>query len=280
MFASLLGRHDQHKATSPLLRRPLPARGRTTATPLPFSLTEAELDHLVDRWARKSPEPVTATIRSRLFAQHLTVTLETHPLYEQVLVQARAGSIVPITSLSALIETIVDRTMRALYAARMPHAAGATNDDRFAVGIPAFTQELNDALTTFDDPHHRNLVDYMGLDQIAAIIRDTLTSISQEYVLARQIADTAKMIRSMNDLLARAALPDEDLYELKLRRDLFLTDLRVYNRLTRVAMTGVNGSTRQQSRPAPAPAAATPGLFSRIFESCDSLRHAITGIIS
>lgn len=244
MFARRPPDRDLSDQTAPTLtRRGAPARAgikRGKIPPILSTLPESQLDHLVDYWARADITPKTATVRPNLFLQHLKITLE-HSVFKLL----SRDSLYAHAALHALGEV----ASFALKSARLP-AKVFKSTDRATINLDHFTQAFAERLTLSCqvDMPLRDLTGRLTAATLATIVRDTLAQMSHEHVLARQIRATALLIRKLEGKLAQGTLPDEDLYEIKLRRDLFIADLRVYNRLTRAR---VAPTAKQPLRPMP-----------------------------
>ena len=172
-------------------------------------------------------DPPTATIRLNLFEQHLHKTLETDGNTDQAL--RRIAAINPnLANKTAGLRGFLGDLIVALV-----RDMGRVRGVRTVVDVAEFEQTLRDRLAHIRSVTIRNMIASIGVDRLIHLTLRVLRDVAQEQTLAAQLKSTAQTIRKLEDLLARGRLMDEDIYELKLRRDLFLNSLRLYTRLTK-----------------------------------------------
>jgi hypothetical protein len=232
MFASLF-RRDSSRPLGPNAYRTLSTKSRPTPRlPTQAFLPEIELDRRLSYWAMTRAEPGTATLRINLFENHLRVTLDTDANLDRSLKQIAAADPSLVYKAAGLRTILAEQIMAALHDVGRPLA----QPGRLAVVIKALTTNLAARFDAITNIEIANMIDYVGIANIIDLTKRALREVSQEQQVAGQLKQTAKTVRKLEELLAHAMLPDEDLFELKLRRDLFMADLRVFSRLTKTAM--------------------------------------------
>ncbi len=234
MFANLLDLAQPAKPTpegpgdrSRPLRRATRPRGAPSVPDR--HLPELELDRYLNYWALTAKEPSTATVRSQILEARLKSLLDRDPILAGVLMAhpgpdgATLGSKWP-----GLRVWLCDQMMTA-----WRDASQALPHRRRIVATAVFEQHLFDTLNGLNNPDLRRVIGMMGIDHLVGLAGKALRLTAQEQVLATQLKTTAQVIRGLEAKLTNNTLPPEDLYELKLRRDLFMTDLRAYARAVR-----------------------------------------------
>lgn len=200
-------------------RTPVLARDKT--------LPEFELDRRVAYWALTRSDPPTATFRAALYDHHLRVALDLDADMDRALRTIRDSNPHIANKTAGLRGFLADLVVGVV------RGTARARGLRVVLHVATFDQDIRAALETVHSVTIRDMVGYIGPDRIVAIALRALRDVSQEQTVAMQLKSTAQTIRKLEDLLARGKLMDEDIYELKLRRDLFLNALRLYARLTR-----------------------------------------------
>ncbi len=203
-------------------RTPVLVRDRT--------LPEFEFDRRVAYWAMTRTDPPTATFRLPLYESHLRGMLDTNGDIEAVLHELRTTDQHISNKTSGLRGFLVDIVVGVI------RGTGRVRGLRTALILASFEQDVHHAILGVQNNVIQYMVARIGVDRIVAIALRAIRDVSQEQTLAAQLKSTAQMIRKLEDLLAKGQLMDEDIYELKLRRDLFLNALRLYVRLTKAAV--------------------------------------------
>lgn len=200
-------------------RVPVLARDKT--------VPEFELDRRVAYWALTRSEPPTATFRVALYDHHIRVAFDTDSDLNRALRSIRDGNPHMANKTVGLSGFLADLLVGVV------RGTGRARGLRVVLHVSTFDRDIRAALETVSSITIRDMVGYIGPDRIVAIAMRALRDVSQEQTVAMQLKTTAQTIRKLEDLLARGKLMDEDIYELKLRRDLFLNALRLYARLTK-----------------------------------------------
>ncbi len=236
MFARLLGLNQApnlRPASNARRSRPLPGR------PLPrlpdrVFLPEIELDRRLNYWAMTRGQPGTATVRLSLFESHLRVALDTDRTLELALVQIATADRQMANKAAGLRPILAEQVLFALESTGRVYKSPMGT--RVGVVIKRFVADLTARLNAITNVDIRAMIDYMGADKIVDLCERSLREVSQEESVAVQLKQNAQTVRRLEDLITNAALPEEDFFELKLRRDLFTADLRIFSRLTKAAL--------------------------------------------
>jgi hypothetical protein len=263
VLARLLGqRNDPTNVGNAVLlgrrwwRAPAPVHGHGTRT-----LSKQQLDHLLTYWASGRHKVMTATVRATLFVDHLKVRLSTDPIVEQglrdVFGSRAAANHGALTTLTAIAEA----SLKALKNAQVnPNTEPV--DGRYGVGLLVFGEELADTFMHIVDQHAAQLIRKVGRERMKDAVIDALQAIAFETQLADQMRNLAQSILAMKDRHDNGIFPDEDHYEMRLRHELFVSDLQLYTRLTRAAIEQVRVIGKTAASKAPRPHHTLAPLFS------------------
>lgn len=233
MFARLFGHSgDTTRVEGRLAARALGARGSVLAR---RDMSEAQFSNLLTYWAFGDHRPRTATLRPSLWVGHLAVRVGTDAALDAALLPILgADSLLP-TARQAMMNYAKDRAFLALREAMSIPLS--TPDQRVGVGVRTLSLALDAALAQpVEDPGLAALVQAATPARLKEAALSALTAVSHEYLLAERLRETARGLLAMEEQMARNSLPPEDMYELRLRRDVFKADLALYTRLTRAVM--------------------------------------------
>lgn len=271
MFARLLGHSGQ--TTSRLFggkprRVPKPTPAANNGT-----LSGQQLEHLLTYWSAGVHKPTTATVKGGLYIDHLGVRISTDAEIEKNLRAVLGNDSLFSVALQAVVTHTGTLTLEALRNAR-PSPTHIPADGRYGVGLKAFGIEMDEVLSRPCDTGMQKLMDAIGAPKIKELAEAALQTVSHEALLADQLRETAQSIRRMEQQMVEQSLPPEDIYELKLRRDLFISDIQLYSRITRAAVEQVAGKNMACARPA-----SRHYVLSMIFTPCARAGRQILDVL-
>jgi hypothetical protein len=213
--------------------RPAPPRDNRAVPTLPEKsfVPEIEFDRRVAYWAMTRGHPPTATVRESIFDKQVRAALDTNQDLARSLAQLASLHPNVANKIEGLSVMIADWARASLRACALRTAAPG----RVSVQIEQFAGTLADRLAALPHQDVRLMIDYIGITPLTTQVVDVLRRASTEQALATQLSQTARAIRRMEGQISNGTLAEEDVFELKLRRDLFAADLRVLSRLVKGA---------------------------------------------